>query len=100
MTFNFLQGHHVTVSMQRTYLLTMQTSLLNAVGGRSHLSEYEATVLDDSEWVLLECHCFLASISGAKKLVMNLGLFVMDKVALVDAPDSKRLVKDFDNLYV
>ena len=31
---------------------------------------------------------------------MNLGLFVMDKVDIVDAPDVKRLVKAVANLYV
>ena len=51
-TFKCLQGHHVTVSMQRTHLLTMQTSLLHAVGRRSPMSGLEATDLDDSEWVL------------------------------------------------
>ena len=99
-TFNCLQVHHVTVSMQWTRLLTVKTSLLNAVGGRGPLLYLEVTALDDSEWVLSECHHFSASISGAKQLVMNLGLFVTDNVALVDAPDVERLFKVVANLYV
>ena len=70
------------------------------VGGQGPLLDWEATDLDDSEWVLLECHRFLASISGANKLVMNLGLFVMDKVALVDTPDIKHLIKAVANLCI
>ena len=82
------------------HLLTMQTSLLRAVGGRGPLSDSEATDLDELECVLLEYHRFLVSISGSKQLIMNLGSFVMDKVDLVDAPGVKRLVKAVANLYV
>ena len=86
--------------MQWTRLLTVKTSLLNAVGGRGPILYLEVTALDDSEWVLSECHHFSASISGSKQLVMNLGLFVTDNVALVDAPDVERLFKVVANLYV
>ena len=99
-TFKCLQGHHVTVSMQCTHLLIMQTSLMHVVGGRSPLLDSEATALDESEWVLSKCHRFLASILGANQLVMNLGLFVMDEVDPVNSPNVKRLVKAFANLYV
>ena len=99
-TFKCLQGHHVTVLMNQTHLLTMETSLLHVVDGCSPLSDSEATALDESEWVLLECHRLSASISGAKQLAINRGSFVMDKVALVDAPGVERLVKDFSNIYV
>ena len=54
--------------------------------------------MDDQDLVLSKCHLFLESISGVKKIVMNLGSFVMDKVALVDVPDAKRLVKAVSNL--
>ena len=64
--FKCLQGHHVTLLMQRMHLLTMQTYLLHAVGRRGPLLDSEAVALDDSEWVLLECHRLSASISGAK----------------------------------
>ena len=99
-TFKCLQGHHVIVSMQRTHLMTMQTSLLHAVGGRGPMSDSKATALYDSEWFLLECHRFSESISGEKQLVMNLGSFLMDKVAIVDALDVERLFKAVFNLYV
>ena len=42
----------------------------------------------------------MASISGADQLVMNLGSFVMEKVALIDAPGVERIVKAVANLYV
>ena len=80
--------------------MTMQASLMHAVGGRGPLSDSEATALDDSEWVLLECHRFLASIPGENQLVMNLGSFVMDEVAPVESPNVKRLAKAVANLYV
>ena len=70
------------------------------VGGRGPLSDSEATAFDYSEWVISDFHRFLVSISGAKKFVMNLELFVVDKVALVDAPNTKRLAKAVANLYV
>ena len=98
-TCKCLQGHHVTVSMQCTHLLIMQTSLMHVVGGRSPLLDSEATALDESEWVLSECHCFLASTSGANQLVIKLGLFVIDKVSLVESPNVDRLVKVDVNLY-
>ena len=97
--FKCLQGHYITVSMQRTHLLNMQTSLLHAVGRHVNLSDLEATALDESEWVLSECHCFLASTSGANQLVIKLGLFVIDKVSLVESPNVDRLVKVAVNLY-
>ena len=70
------------------------------VGGRGPLSDLEAKNLDDSEWVVSECHRFSVSISGAKQLVMNLGLFVMDKVSIIDAPYIELIVKAVANLYV
>ena len=73
---------------------------MHAVGGYIPLPDLDATALGDSEWVILECHRLLASISGAKQLVMNLGLFVIDKVALIDAPNVKSIVKEVANLYV
>ena len=51
--FKCLQGHHVTVLMQRMHLMTTQTSLLHAVGRHSPLSDSEATDLDESQWVYL-----------------------------------------------
>ena len=75
-------------------------SLLHVVDGRGPLSYLEATALDDSEWFLSECHQLSASISGAKQLFMILGLFLMENVSLVDAPDVERLVKAVANLYV
>ena len=56
--------------------------------------------MDDSEWVILECHRFLASTSRAKQIFMNLGSFVTDKTALVDALGAERLVKAVAKLYV
>ena len=47
--FKCLQGHQVTVSMKRTHLDSLQTSLLRAVGGRGPLLESEAATLDGSE---------------------------------------------------
>ena len=99
-TFKCLQGHHVTVSMQRTHLLTMQTSLLHAVGRRGPLLDSNATALDESECFLSDFHRFSESISGEKQLVMNLGSFLMDKVAIVDALDVECLFKAVFNLYV
>ena len=43
---------------------------------------------------------FLVSISGGNKLVINLGSFVVDKVALVDASGIECLVKAVANLYI
>ena len=99
-TFKCIQGHHITFSMQRTHLLTMHTSLLHAVGGNGPLSESDSTAFHDLEWVILECHRLLASISGAKQLVRNLGSFVMDEFALVDAPDVELPIKAVADLYV
>ena len=53
-TFKSLQGHHFTVAMQRTHLVSMQTYLLHVVGGDGPLLHSEAAALDYSEWVLLE----------------------------------------------
>lgn len=99
-TFKCLQGHHVTASMQRNHLVLMQKSLLHAVCGRDTLSDSEATSLDDSEWVLSECRRFSASISELKQLIMNLGSFVMENLALVPASDVELLFKKVANLYV
>ena len=41
-TFKRLQGHQVTVAMQRLHLASLQTALLHAVGRRDSLSEMEA----------------------------------------------------------
>ena len=45
--FKCIQGHHVTVSMQRKHLMNMQTSLLHVVVRNGPLPESEATALDD-----------------------------------------------------
>ena len=50
--FKRLQGHHVTVVMQRICLVSMQTFMFHAVGVDVPLSPYEAAALDYSEWVL------------------------------------------------
>lgn len=99
-TFKSLQGHHVTVSMQRQSLMSLQTSLLHSVGGRGPLSESEATALDCSDWILSECRRFSASLSATKQLIMNLGSFVTTKLALLDASAVERLVKDIADLYL
>ena len=52
--FKIIQGHNVTVAMQRTHLVSMQTYLLHVVGGDGPLLHSEAAALDYSEWVLLE----------------------------------------------
>ena len=48
----------------------------------------------------MECHRFLAFISERNELIINLGSFGMDKVALVDASGIERLIKAFGNLYI
>ena len=48
-TVKCLQGHQVTVAMQRSHLVSLQTALLHAVGGRGPLSEKGAENLDGSE---------------------------------------------------
>ena len=73
MKFKCIKGHHITISMHQTHLMTMKTYLLHAVGRCGLLLDLEAKALDDSEWVLSKCHRFLASISGANQLSMNLG---------------------------
>lgn len=100
LTFKMLQGHQVTVSMQRESLISLKSSLLSSVGGRGPLSEPEAAVLVDSEWVLSECRRFSASILVTKELVLNLGSFVTKKLTLLDACAVENLVKDVANLYV
>ena len=72
-TFKIIQDHHVTVAMQRTCLVSIHTYLLHAVGGDDPMSTLEASELDDSEWVLLECRLFSASIPKSKELITNQG---------------------------
>ena len=50
--FKIIKGHNVTVAMQRTHLVSMQTPMLHVTGGYCPLSPTEAVALDDLEWVL------------------------------------------------
>ena len=45
--FKSLQVHHVTVTMQRTHIVYMQTYLLHAVGVDGPMSPSEAAAFDD-----------------------------------------------------
>ena len=81
-------------------LASLQTYLLRAVGGRGPLSESEAATLDGSEWVLSDCRRFAASLPETKQLIMNLGSFVINKLASVEAGDFDQSVKNVASLYV
>ena len=99
-TFKILQGHHVTVTMQRTCLVSMQTSLLYAMVRDGNLSPTEAASLDDLEWLLLEFRLLSVFIPKSKDIIMKHGLLVMEKLGNIGVPEFKLLVKDVANLYI
>ena len=93
-TFKGLQGHSVTVSMQRNHLAYLQTVFLRTVGGGGPLTEFEAASLDNPLWVLSECRSFSASLFKVKEFIMNLGSFADAKLQQVDEENIEKLVKD------
>ena len=98
-TFKAVQGHTVTVSMQRSQLASLQGFYLKAVGGKGPLLEPEANQLDGEQWLLSRCRRFAGCYAKAKDLIMNQGSFVLAKIEQIDEDCIDALVKDVTNLY-
>lgn len=97
LTFRSLHGHHVTVSMERRSLVSMQTSQLRLMVGCGPLSDSEVASLDDSDEVLSDCRRISVSLSATKQLIWYLASFVTNKLALIDASAVRHSVRDVAN---
>jgi hypothetical protein len=51
-TFKSVQGHKVTVAMQRNYLVRLQSDLMHQTAGLGPLSDEESASLDPSLWIV------------------------------------------------
>ena len=100
LTFKQLQGHAVTVSMQKSRLASLRDFHLSAFDDMGPVLESEANVLDLKQWMLSPCRRFAGSYAKAKTVIMNQGSFVLQKVQKLPDAEVEFLVKDVTKLYV
>lgn len=97
--FKSFQGNQVTVAIQRTNLVSLQTSLLRTEGGKCPLSKTDVLALEVSfDAVILDCRSLSVSLAKTKEFLMNLESFVISRVALIDDQIVEQLVKDIIKL--